>query len=423
VAALRGVPQEEKGHVQLRATLAALRHRGAGLPDGGPQARWVLRCALGIAEGGAPGHRLDVHPRSPKLAAVASAAASLLAAAVGASAGARREVIARHVDHQLLRRVLGGLRRATMERSPRVRALAAEARAAQLRVLHADAAVARSALAGHADAQAAVPGGSAAVARARMLWRRARRSWPAEEATAEEVGSLRQQWRWRQLLLRWWQRSERSSAAALVEEVLDQDAQTPEERVAVAARPGERARRADKLHAAARRSAAMAAAAQPPAPRKRRGGAARAGGTAGAGQSRAAAPEGGKRPAARAGREERRAAKEARRAAEARAVERAERLEPPQEPGFLWGIMALASVARPAWSAAAVDEDMLVVLPPVTAAAAEGQRRAAPLRGRDIRGSRGVAASNAARDESTLSSTGQRVVPPSRVSWASVLGR
>ena len=42
-----------------------------------------------------------------------------------------------------------------------------------------------------------------------MLWGREKQAWPVEDATADEVGTLRQQWRWRQLLLRWWQRSER----------------------------------------------------------------------------------------------------------------------------------------------------------------------------------------------------------------------
>ena len=54
--ALRGVPQEEKGHLQLQATIAALRGRGAGLQSDGAQAKWCLQCALGIAEPGRPAY-------------------------------------------------------------------------------------------------------------------------------------------------------------------------------------------------------------------------------------------------------------------------------------------------------------------------------------------------------------------------------
>lgn len=369
---------------------------------------------------------------------MASAAAGLLAAAVGASAEARGRVIRAYAQRQLLRRVLGGLRRVTHDRSPRVRALVAEARASQLRLLHADVETAQRALAGEAGAQAVVPGGRAAVARAKALWQRSRRAWPVAEATAGQVGSLRQQWRWRQLLLRWRLRAESSSRAALAAEVLEEEAQTPAERALVAGRAAQRARRAARLVATARRAVTLSAAAQPPAPRRRRQ---RAGGREGGAPSDAA-PEGAagaagvgaralraalaraaKRPSARATAAGRRAAKAARREVEAAAVERAERAAPLAEPAYVAAVTEWAQ-PRPAWSAAAEEADQLVVLAPARAPR-EGP---GPVRGRDVRGSRGRAMQAAiragpyARGEGTRSSVGQRVVPPARGSWAAMLG-
>ena len=73
----------------------ALRTSGGGLREDSQGARRCLRCALGIAEEGAPKQRIDAPASSPRLGVVAAATAQLTMAATGASAEARRVVYER----------------------------------------------------------------------------------------------------------------------------------------------------------------------------------------------------------------------------------------------------------------------------------------------------------------------------------------
>jgi len=343
---------------------------------------------------------------------VAAAAAQLMMAATGASAAARGAVYERYARRTLLRRVLGGLRRATLVRSPRERARAAEARAAQLRGLHPVVETVRRALAGDPAAAREVTGGQAAVARARLRWCGARRAWPVEAAAAEAaLGPVERQERLRRLALRWrrraWASSRRWAGAALVEEVLEEDSWTAADRAAVAGRAADRVGRQGRLEAAARRCVAQAAARLGPAPR-RRSGARRSRGGAGEAESARAAAR--RRAPADGGRDERRAAKAARRAAERRALEREEQRQPLLQP---WYVQAVEAVMREASREAAEGEGIVVARP-----RGEKRARGEELQGLAVQGSRGRAAVGRCVGDTrvgadmTRSSVRQRVMPP-----------